>query len=55
MAEIFKSDELNVASEEDVFKSIKLWINVDHENRKSGLFNLMSSVRLTLIPVQVHI
>ncbi|XP_077290268.1 kelch-like protein 23 [Arctopsyche grandis] len=52
VSEILKSNELNVASEEDVFKSLKLWVNFDDENRRSELLNLMSSVRLTLIPVQ---
>ncbi|XP_077301674.1 kelch-like protein 7 [Arctopsyche grandis] len=51
LAEILKSDNLNVSSEEDVFKSVKLWTDYDITNRKYKLLELLSSVRLTLLSI----
>ncbi|XP_077289259.1 kelch-like protein 25 [Arctopsyche grandis] len=49
--DILKSDDLNV-SEEEVFKAIKLWINHDESNRRANLFELLSTVRLTLLSLE---
>ncbi|XP_077294779.1 kelch-like protein 7 [Arctopsyche grandis] len=51
--EILKSDDLIVPSEENIFNSVKLWVNYDDENRKSDLVQLMSSVRLSLLSTEV--
>ncbi|XP_077298978.1 kelch-like protein 20 [Arctopsyche grandis] len=53
LIEIIKSDDLIVTSEEDVFRSVELWVNHDKENRKNKLPQLMSGVRLSLIPLEV--
>ncbi|XP_077294879.1 kelch repeat and BTB domain-containing protein 12-like [Arctopsyche grandis] len=50
--EILKSDDLNVPSEEDVFNSVKLWVNCDEASRKNELAQLMSSVRLTILSIE---
>ncbi|XP_077285261.1 kelch-like protein 25 [Arctopsyche grandis] len=47
--EILKSDDLKMPSEEDVFNSVKLWVNYNDASRKNYLVQLMSSVRLSLI------
>ncbi|XP_077294448.1 kelch-like protein diablo [Arctopsyche grandis] len=50
--EILKSDYLIMPSEEEVFNSVKLWVNYDDANRKNELAQLMSSVRLSLLSME---
>ncbi|XP_077283718.1 kelch-like protein 25 [Arctopsyche grandis] len=50
--EILKSDDLIVPSEEDVFNSVKLWVNYDDASRKIDLAKLMSTVRLSLLSTE---
>ncbi|XP_077300554.1 kelch-like protein 28 [Arctopsyche grandis] len=50
--EILKSDDLIVSSEEDVFESVKTWVNYDNASRKNDLVKLMSSVRLSLLSME---
>ncbi|XP_077293722.1 kelch-like protein 25 isoform X1 [Arctopsyche grandis] len=50
--EILKSDDLLVSTEEDVFNSVKLWVNHDDANRKNELTQLMGSVRLSLFSMK---
>ncbi|XP_077294958.1 kelch-like protein 25 [Arctopsyche grandis] len=52
VTEIFKSDDLIIPSEEDVFNAVKLWLNHSGANRKNELVQLMSSVRLSLLPTE---
>ncbi|XP_077289671.1 kelch-like protein 41 [Arctopsyche grandis] len=51
LAEILKSDKLN-ASVNDVFNSVKLWVNSDEMNRRSELAELMTFVKLTLLSTE---
>ncbi|XP_077300626.1 kelch-like protein 25 [Arctopsyche grandis] len=50
--EILNSDDLIVPSEEDVFNSVKSWINYDDASRKNDLAQLMNSVRLSLLSME---
>ncbi|XP_077293956.1 kelch-like protein 40b [Arctopsyche grandis] len=53
VTEILKSDDLIMPSEEDVFNSVKLWVNHDYEIRHNNdLAELMSSVRLSLLSIE---
>ncbi|XP_077294153.1 kelch-like protein 25 isoform X2 [Arctopsyche grandis] len=52
VVEILKSDDLDLSSEEDVFNSVKLWINHDYTKRKNELAKLMRSVRLSLLSLE---
>ncbi|XP_077300591.1 kelch-like protein 25 [Arctopsyche grandis] len=47
--EILKSDNLIMPSEEDVFNSVKLWVNYEVTSRKNELAQLMNSVRLYML------
>ncbi|XP_077291281.1 ectoderm-neural cortex protein 1-like [Arctopsyche grandis] len=49
LSEILKSEDTNTESEEDIFESVKLWVNSDKANRRSGLAELFSSVKLSLL------
>ncbi|XP_077294432.1 kelch-like protein 28 [Arctopsyche grandis] len=49
---ILKSDNLNMSSEEDVFNSVKLWVNYNDASRKNDLVQMMSSVRLSLLSLE---
>ncbi|XP_077290805.1 kelch-like protein 17 [Arctopsyche grandis] len=50
--EILKSNDLITPSEEDVFNSVKLWVNHDEKKRRNELAQLMSSVRLSLLSLE---
>ncbi|XP_077301761.1 kelch-like protein 35 isoform X2 [Arctopsyche grandis] len=50
--EILKWDDLFVLSEESVFNAVKLWVNHDDANRKNDLAQLLTSVRLSLLPLE---
>ncbi len=50
--EIISSDELNVKSEESVYKAVMSWIKHDMNERKQYLGQLMSNVRLPLLDVK---
>ncbi|XP_077285139.1 kelch-like protein 41b [Arctopsyche grandis] len=52
LADILKSDDLNVYSEEDVFNSVKLWVNFDKTNRRNELAGLLSFVKLPLLSTE---
>ncbi|XP_077289618.1 kelch-like protein 24 [Arctopsyche grandis] len=52
LMEILKSNDLNVPSEESVFRAVKLWVNHDNANHKSNLAQLMKSVRLSLLSLE---
>lgn len=52
LLEIISSDELNVKSEENVFKAVMNWIKHDLNERKQYLGQLMSHVRLPLLDVK---
>ncbi|XP_077296856.1 kelch-like protein 25 isoform X3 [Arctopsyche grandis] len=51
--EILKSDDLKVPSKEDVFNSVKFWVNYDDASRKNDMVNLISSVRLSLPSIKL--
>ncbi|XP_077283283.1 kelch-like protein 20 [Arctopsyche grandis] len=50
--EILKWDDLFVRSEESVFNAVTLWVNHDDANRKNDLAQLLTSVRLSLLPLE---
>ncbi|XP_077286676.1 kelch-like protein 23 [Arctopsyche grandis] len=52
LSEILKSDKLNVNITEDVFKSLKLWVNYDIKNRESVLEELLKTVKLTSLSIE---
>ncbi|XP_077296137.1 kelch-like protein 25 [Arctopsyche grandis] len=52
LAEILKSDNLNVDSEEQVFESVKLWLISDEENRRSELAELLRHLKLPLLSIE---
>ncbi|XP_077296697.1 kelch-like protein 28 [Arctopsyche grandis] len=43
---------LNVPSEENVFNSVKFWVNYDDASRKNDLVNLISYVSLSLLSIK---
>lgn len=53
VTEILKSDDLIVPSEEVKFNSVKLWINHDEAHRKKDLVQLISSVKLSWLSLEV--
>ncbi len=52
LLEIISSDELNVKSEEMVYKAVMNWIKYDLNERKQYLGQLMSNIRLPLLDVK---
>lgn len=50
--EILCSDGLNVLKEEEVFYALMSWLQHDMENRKSQLFEILPSIRLSLLSPQ---
>lgn len=49
LAEIIADDDLNVKNEEQIFNSIRAWINFDVMPRRDSFFELLSHVRLPFI------
>ena len=49
LASIMASDELNVSSEEEVYKASMEWINYDLANRKHLLPKVLQNVRFPLM------
>ena len=47
--DLLDSDEVNVRSEEDVYKGLELWLQHDPETRKESLPSLLAHVRLPLL------
>ncbi|XP_077288413.1 kelch-like protein 23 [Arctopsyche grandis] len=52
IAKIVKSVELSVSAEE-IFKAVKLWVNFDKANRRPGLVELLSFVKLPLLSIEL--
>lgn len=52
MSAILSSDDLNVVSEETVFKAIEDWINYDLVERHQALDRHIKCVRLAFLPVR---
>lgn len=50
---LFKSDDLNVFSEEDVYKAFIKWLSYDENVRKFQIFKLLSAIRLTQLKSEV--
>lgn len=46
LKDILSDDELNVKTEEVVFQALQKWLNIDVENRKMYLLDLLKCVRL---------
>lgn len=55
LSNLYKSDDLNVNSEENVFESLMLWIQHDIENRKQQLPSLLQWIKLPLLSSEVNI
>lgn len=49
---ILRSDNLNVPSEEDVFKALKLWVDQSEERQKHTL-DLLNCLRLNCLSLEV--
>uniref|UniRef100_A0A1B6E9X1 Kelch-like protein diablo n=1 Tax=Clastoptera arizonana TaxID=38151 RepID=A0A1B6E9X1_9HEMI len=47
---LFASDDLNVPSEELIFQALMSWVNYDVSKRKEGISQLLSLVKLPLLP-----
>ncbi|XP_077285326.1 kelch-like protein 24 [Arctopsyche grandis] len=52
LADILKSDDLNVSSEEDVFNSVKLWINFEYTTRRNELAKLLGFVKFPSLSME---
>ncbi|XP_011408180.2 PREDICTED: kelch-like protein 20, partial [Amphimedon queenslandica] len=50
-SELLDSDEVNVRTEEDIFRSLELWLNYEPESRKDSLPKLLNHIRLPLLPL----
>ena len=48
-ADLLDSDDVNVRSEEDIFRALELWLKHDPENRKDHLPLLLRHIRLPLL------
>lgn len=48
-AQLLDSDEVNVRSEEDVYRALELWLNHDPEGRRDSLPRLLAHIRLPLL------
>lgn len=53
LAELLKSDDLNVTSEEHVFESLMTWFMYDQLNREKFLHTLLEYVKLPLLAPMV--
>ena len=49
LAELIESDDVNVRSEEDVFRAVESWLQHDAETRNAYLPTLLTHVRLPLL------
>lgn len=49
LANLLKSDDLNVTSEEEVFYSLMEWVQHDQANREKDVKDLLSLIRLPLL------
>ena len=49
LARLLDSDDVNVRSEEDVYKAVELWLNHDTDNRRDILLGVLTHVRLPLL------
>lgn len=49
LANLLKSDDLNVTSEEEVFYSLMEWVQHDAPNREKDVSDLLSLIRLPLL------
>ena len=47
--EILRVDDLNVSQEEEVFHALLSWVHHDYENRRNQLYEILPSVRLSLL------
>lgn len=55
LANLLKSDDLNVTSEEDVFNALMSWIQHDAATREKSIPDLLALIRLPLLPPGVCI
>lgn len=49
LANLLKSDDLNVTTEEEVFYSLMEWVQHDQANREKDVPDLLSLIRLPLL------
>ncbi|XP_077287998.1 kelch-like protein 25 [Arctopsyche grandis] len=52
LVKVLKSNDINVDSEEQVFDSVKLWVERDVKERKSELAELLGSVQFSLLSMK---
>ncbi|XP_077287996.1 kelch-like protein 25 [Arctopsyche grandis] len=52
LTEIMNSENINTNSEEEVFNSVKFWVNFDKDNRKKHLEKLLSLVKWPLLSIE---
>lgn len=55
MANLLKSDDLNVVTEENVFESLMTWVQHDSANRESHLPTLLKLIKLPLLSSEVKL
>ena len=53
LAQLLKSDDLNVPNEEDVFHALMAWIQYDFDAREKFIPELLGLIRLPLLPPAV--
>lgn len=53
LAQLLKSDDLNVPTEEDVFHALMAWIQYDFDARETFIPELLGLIRLPLLPPSV--
>lgn len=55
LAQLLKSDDLNVPTEEDVFHALMAWIQYDFDAREKFIPELLGLIRLPLLPPSVRL
>lgn len=55
LANLLKSDDLNVVTEENVFESLMTWVQNDSKNREQHLPSLLKLIKLPLLSSEVHL
>lgn len=53
MANLLKSDDLNVVTEENVFESLMTWVQHDSASRETHLPTLLKLIKLPLLSSEV--
>lgn len=54
LANLLKSDDLNVVTEENVFESLMTWVQHDSTNREQHLAILLKLIKLPLLSSEVR-